>query len=254
MNSIVVALGLAVLVFASGAIGLLLQSRLPEKYTTGAPRDMIGAIAGLLTLQSALVLGLLIWTAYGVYSGQAAAVRTLAAQVLQLDIALGDFGPETASERAVLREAVAQYDDKIGHPAGNAVSAARDEAAAIVGLHKSQAYLNSLHPSSDAQKTALAAAGQAATSIGQTRLQMALALTDPVSYPLVIVVVAWVAFLFCGYGLMSRYSPMALAAMLVGAIAVSSAVYFIIDLSDPYSGAFHISPEAIEQAMQVMGK
>ena len=36
------------------------------------------------TLLSALVLGLLIWTAYGVYAGQNTAIQTLAAKVLQL--------------------------------------------------------------------------------------------------------------------------------------------------------------------------
>ena len=75
------AFGVAVAVFAAGAVGLFLQHLLPEKFTTGGPRDMIGAVVGLLTLLSALVLGLLIWTAYGVYSGQNLAVQTLAAKV-----------------------------------------------------------------------------------------------------------------------------------------------------------------------------
>jgi len=154
----------------------------------------------------------------------------------------------------MLRRAVAQGVDNIWNAGGSADTAARSYTAAIDNMHKSQAYLRSLNPSNDAQKTALAAAGQAASSIGQTRLQMALALTDPVSYPLVITVVTWVAFLFCGYGLMSRYSPMALAAMAVGAIAVSSAVYLIIDLSDPYTGVFRVSPAPIEQVMQIMGR
>ena len=38
-------------------------------------------LVGLLTLLSALVLGLLIWTAYGVYGGQTVAVQTLAAKI-----------------------------------------------------------------------------------------------------------------------------------------------------------------------------
>ena len=57
---------IALAVFAGGAIGLILQRLLPDEFTTGGPRDMIGAVVGLLTLLSALVLGLLIWTAYGV--------------------------------------------------------------------------------------------------------------------------------------------------------------------------------------------
>jgi len=51
------ALTIALVVFVFGAIGLLLQRVLPERFTTGAPKDLIGATAGLLTLLSALVLG-----------------------------------------------------------------------------------------------------------------------------------------------------------------------------------------------------
>ena len=69
---------------------------------TGGGKDMIGAVAGLLTLLSALVLGLLIWTAHGVYSGQNTAIQTLAAKVLQLDLALSDYGPEAKDVRVQL--------------------------------------------------------------------------------------------------------------------------------------------------------
>ena len=47
---------------------------LPEEHTAGPARDMIGAVVGLLTLLCALVTGLLIWTAYGVYAGQNTAI------------------------------------------------------------------------------------------------------------------------------------------------------------------------------------
>ena len=57
------ALAVAIAVFAGGVIGLILQRILHETFTTGGPRDMIGAVVGLLTLLSALTMGLLIWTA-----------------------------------------------------------------------------------------------------------------------------------------------------------------------------------------------
>src|SRR5271157_3638279 len=107
------ALAVAAAVFVGGVAGLLLQRRLPEEFTTGGPRDMIGAVVGLLTLLSALVLGLLIWTAYGVYSSQKAAVQSLAANVLQLDLALEDYGPETASARSQIKQRVAKTVDQI---------------------------------------------------------------------------------------------------------------------------------------------
>jgi hypothetical protein len=39
------ALAVAVVVFIGGSVGLILQ-RLPERHTTGGPRDMIGAVGG----------------------------------------------------------------------------------------------------------------------------------------------------------------------------------------------------------------
>jgi hypothetical protein len=65
MSSVAVGLCAAVLAFACGVAGLFLQGKLPEQYTKDHSRDMISAVVGLVTLLSALVLGLLIWTSYG---------------------------------------------------------------------------------------------------------------------------------------------------------------------------------------------
>ena len=46
--------------FAGGLCGLGLRRTLPAKTTAGVFRDMTGAVAGLVTLLTALVLGLLI--------------------------------------------------------------------------------------------------------------------------------------------------------------------------------------------------
>jgi hypothetical protein len=249
------AFGVAVAVFAAGAIGLFLQHLLPEKFTTGGPRDMIGAVVGLLTLLSALVLGLLIWTAYGVYSGQNLAVQTLAAKDLQLDLALADYGPDATPLRALIRDQVGKTIDQIWRADANGGNFVADNFAGAVQTQRSrQAGLDKLHPTTDDQKQALSAASSAIDAIAQSRLQMSFALTDPVSYPLVVVVVAWAAFLFCGFGLMSKGNAMSVAAGAVGALAISSAVYLILDLSDPYSGIFRASPAPLEQVLAVMGK
>jgi hypothetical protein len=249
------AFGVAVAVFAGGAVGLFLQHLLPEKFTTGGPRDMIGAVVGLLTLLSALVLGLLIWTAYGVYSGQNLAVQTLAAKDLQLDLALADYGPDATPLRALIRDQIGKTIDQIWRADSSDLNFVADNFAGAVQNQRSrQAGLEKLHPTTDDQKQALASASSAIDAIAQSRLQMSFALTDPVSYPLVVVVVAWAAFLFCGFGLMSKGNAMSVAAGAVGALAISSAVYLILDLSDPYSGVFRASPAPLEQVLAVMGK
>jgi hypothetical protein len=111
-------------------------------------------------------------------------------------------------------------------------------------------FLNSLQASSDGQKAAKTEALQAASAIGQARMQMALALVDPVNYPLLGIVVAWATCLFCGYGLMSKRHPMSYITLAVGALAVASALEIIIDLSDPYSGLFQVSPHPLTDVIK----
>lgn len=244
----------AVVVFAGAVIGLILQRSLPEKHMTGSGRDTIGAIAGLFTLLAALVLGLLIWTAYGVYSGQNIAVQTLAAKILQLDFALTDYGPEASAGRAQLRQDLAVTIDKIWNAdQGASDFEAHNFAAAIDNLRHKEVYLATLSPSTDAQKQALTLASQTIESIGQARLQMSFALHNPISYPLIFVVLAWTAALFCGYGLMSRGNPVSVVALATGALGVASAFYLIMDLSAPYSGYFRASAAPLGQVLTYMG-
>jgi hypothetical protein len=255
MNAEKFALAVGLTVFAAGALGLLLRRYVPERYVTGGAKDMIGAVVGLLTLLSALVLGLLIWTAYGVYGGQTIAVQTLAAKVLQLDLALADYGPEAKAARLQLRDGLGKTIDEIwGEHISNADFAANNFAAALRNLRAREGTLAALHPATDGQAQALAAAKATVDAISQSRLQMSFALTSPVSIPLVLIVVAWATCLFFGYGLTSGGGGASFLAAAIGSLAVASAAYLILDLSAPYSGIFRASPAPLEQVLAVMGK
>ncbi len=248
-------LAVAAAVFASGLLGLALQRVLPERLTTGSASEMIGAVVGLLSLLSALTLGLLVWTAYGVYSGQNAAIQTLAAKVLQLDLALTDYGPDAEAGRTLLRQDFARTIDEVwGRPKSDKAFMAGAFAEAIANLRRRQAYLDQLTPATDAQRAALFAAQQTVEGIAQSRLQMAFALSNPISFPLVYTVVAWAVALFCGYGLKSRMSAMSAIALAGGALAVGSAAHLIVDLSSPYSGIFRASPAPLAQVLAFMGQ
>jgi hypothetical protein len=191
-----------IVTFAGGVFGLVLQRLVPQELAAGALKDMTSAVGGLLSLLTALVPGLLISTAYGVYSSQNTAVRDLAIGVLQLDLALSDYGPEAAEGRSQLRQAVRQGMEQIWSKGARADLIARNDKATLANLRARQAFLNSLHSTTQAQKDAPIAANEASASVTQSRLQMALALIDPVSRPLVFVVVAWATLIFIGFGFM----------------------------------------------------
>jgi hypothetical protein len=73
-------------------------------------------------------------------------------------------------------------------------------------------------------------------------------------------VVAWAAFLFCGYGLLSKRHPMSYLVLVIGALGVASAIYIIVDLISPFSGVFVVSNaplvdvlKAVESAVEPGG-
>ena len=253
MGSVTLAAIVFAVVLAGGAIGLELQRRLPESFTTDGPRDMTGAVVGLMTLLLALVLGLLIWTAYGVYSTQKASVQALAITDLKLDEAFQDYGPEAAEGQRILRDGIKNtiaeiWDDR----------EVDDEAVihrfgyARANLKARIAFLNSLQPASDQQTAAKAEAMQAAVAIDEQLSRMTLALVDPISYSLMGIVIAWAAFLFCGYGLLSKRHPMSYLVLVIGALGVASAIYIIVDLISPFSGVFVVSSQPLVDVLQAV--
>ena len=83
---------------------------------------------------------------------------------------------------------------------------------------------------------------------------MSLQLAVPFSRPLLVVVVVWSLFLFCGFGLLSRFTATTVGAMALGAFAVASAVFLILELSHPYTGMFRISSAALEQTIDTIDR
>jgi len=205
-----------------------------------------------MTLLLALVLGLLIWTAYGVFSTQKTSVQTLAITDLKLDGALQDYGPEAAEGHRILREGIKNTIAEIWKNSDDELAVFHKFGYARANLKARLALLNTLQPASDQQTAAKTEATQAAIAIDQTLAQMTLALVDPISYSLIGIVVAWAAFLFCGYGLLSKRHPMSYVVLVIGAMGVASAIYLIADLISPFSGVFVVSPSPLVDVLKVV--
>jgi hypothetical protein len=250
MSPLALAAIVAGITFSGAIVGMLLKHALPEKHTHGAPRDAVASVVSLMTLLCALVLGLLIWTAYGVYSNQNVTIQNYALRVLIEDLALSDYGPEAEPAREGLRDGLQKTVKQLWGPRFTDDFITVNYRAAIGGMRSGQFFLDTLQPANESQKAALAAAVQAHAASAQLRVQMALALTNPVSLPLMSVVVAWVTVLQCGFGFMSRLNPVSFVALAVGSLAISSAMFTILELSDPYGGPFRVSPAPIERVIQ----
>ncbi len=252
MDELVFALVVAILTFGAGMIGLRLRTWLPERHAPERAREMIGAMTGLLGLLLALVLGTLVGASYTLFATQKAELETLGARSLQLDAALEAYGPEAKPARDGLRAAIKQSYDKIW---GGGKLEAEDMTvhSVLEGMKRLDRFLLTLTPQTDAQKQVLATASAAAGMIQQTRLLMMLQLAGGISWPMVAIVVCWSLLLFCGYGIVSPVNGTVVATLALGAIAVASAIFLILELSQPFSGLFRLSPAGVIETMQALG-
>jgi hypothetical protein len=251
MGSITYSIGAAVLMFISGLIGLFLQKILADHHTSDRSRDMIGGVVGLITLLLALVLGLLIWTAFGVFNTQQTELQTLSARALEFDLEMRQYGPEADHAREMLRTDLVWAHEQFW---GDDDAKSQAYTASYANMGSLNSFLSGLHPTTDVQRQNLGAAQSHFASIGETRLLMSLQLTNPISWPLIITVTSWSCLLFCGFGMLSRINPTTLAAMALGACSVASAIFLILELSQPYTSLLRISPAGLEQVIVDLDK
>jgi hypothetical protein len=249
MTTVWLCIGIAVLAFAFGVAGLYLQKLLPEPHTSDRSRDMIAAILGLISLLLALVLGTLVGSAYSFYSTQKSEMETFAARAVQLDLALIEFGPETAPARAGFKATLEGVHVMVWGGSGTPTAQALSVAEPLPHLLELDEYVASLDPKTPAQRQFATAAVGDAAAIEQTRLLVSMQLASSVSWPLVVIVVSWALILFCGYGVLSRLNATTLTALGFGAFAVGSAIFLIIELSQPFTGVFRIPSGAYDQML-----
>lgn len=82
---------------------------------------------------------------------------------------------------------------------------------------------------------------------------MSLELASSISWPLIVIVVSWAMLLFFGFGVVSGLNTTSLGALAFGAFAVASAIFLILELSQPFSGLFRVPATALEQTLGALG-
>jgi hypothetical protein len=235
MNILFICIIIFIVFMAAGYVGLFLQTRLTEAHKTGESKGVVGQVSGLVSLLLALVLGTLIGVSFAYYSTQKANLETFSAQVLRLDQALGQYGPETKPMRDKIKEGIVKgYETFWG-------GGSPDPAALTVGppLANAQAisdYLSALKPQTDVQKAALATANLYASMVEQSRLLISLQVASgPVSWFLIAILVFWTAALFFAIGLYAEPNGVVYAALLFGALSIAFAIFLIFEFGLPYT-------------------
>ncbi len=246
MSTLAISLIVTAVIAAGGLIGLVLQGVLPERYTTDKARDMIGGVVGQLTLLLVLVNGLLIWTAYGVYSTQQTELQTITARALEFDLEMRQYGPAADQARSVLRTDLVWAHEQFW---GDDTSRAAAYEASYKAMANMMTFLDSLEPKTPSQTGLLSAARANYAFIGEQRLLMSLQAATPIPWPMVYAVTFWSSLMFASMGLLSRLSLMSVAMLVLGSASIGLAIFLILEFSQPYTGWIRVAPAPLEQAI-----
>ena len=159
------------------------------------------------------------------------------------------YGPETKETRALLRGAVARVLDQMWSKDGTPQSSPSSAGGEILYDR-----IQGLSPKNDTQRSLQSQALSLAVDIAKTRWLMYEQATTSVSIPLLIVLVCWLTVIFISFGLFAPFNATVVSSLFVSALAVSGAVFLILEMYTPYTGLVQISDAPLRATLMNLGQ
>ena len=251
MSGLRISLIVLACVFGGALLGIRLHTVVPQDHLSAESKDAVKLGVGLVGTMSALVLGLLVAAAKGVYDAQSKELTQISANIAALDRILANYGPETKDIRDVLRGAAARILDQLwGKDMSSAFLNTPVSAAAEDLYNRIQA----LSPQTNAQRALQGQALNIVMDTGRTRWLMYEQATTSVSTPLLIVLVLWLTVIFIAFGLFAPFNGTVVCSLFVSALSVSGAIFLILEMYAPYTGVIQISSAPLRAALAQLGK
>ena len=106
-----------------------------------------------------------------------------------------------------------------------------------------------LSPQNDMQSALKSQAATLATDLGQLRSLLAAQSVPSVSQAMLIILVSWLVVIFLGFSVLAPPNATTILALMVSALAVSGAIFLILELDEPFGGVIGISSEPMLNAL-----
>jgi len=249
-NPLAVSLFVFACVAGGALLGIFLHSRLRTDHLTPESKEAVRLGMALVATTVALVLGLLIASAKSYYDTGNTEIIQLAADVVFLDRILAHYGPEAQEPRAELRDSVARlvdFDRSKSKSGRTRFDPGSDGSDAL--YEKIQA----LSSGNENQKRLQAQALQLTTEIGHTRWLMFEQKSTPMPTLLLAMLVFWLTALFISFGMFVRPNVVVVTSLLISALALTGAVFLILEMYHPYSGLIQVSDAPLRAALAHLG-
>jgi len=253
MNSILVSVIVFICVFGGAILGLAVRTRLPGHHLSEDGKEAVKLVAGLVATLTALVLGLLISTSKASFDTANTMLTQSGAKILQLDRALANYGPETREIRGDLQRFLRDKIAKVWPEVKQKLPAA-DISGKILDVEAIQMEVRNLAPTSDLQRSLQVKAVQLSDDLEELRWLLFEQLQTSLPTMFLGMLLFWSTILFACFGLLAPRNETVIAVFLVCAIAVSGAIFLILEMEKPFRGAMKISSAPLVKTLGRLGK
>lgn len=233
--------------FGGALLGMALRRTVPQHHLGSDSEAIVRLAMGLIATMAALVLGLLTASAKSTFDTQDGDVRQSAADILMLDRVLAQYGPETASMRDDIRDAVARRID-LTWPDDGIRTGQLDASTPTPALEVIDQQIRRLVPTDDVQRSLQARALQLSGDIQHTRW-MLFGSAPSLQLPMLVVLVAWIAIIFLSFGLYAPRNGTVAGFLAMAALSVAGAVFLILEMGHPFEGVIRIPSAPMRYAL-----
>src|SRR6516225_6879744 len=235
-------------------LGMILRGILPEEHLSAETKGLVSLGMGLIGTMTALVLGLLIGSAKSSFDAQRNGLAQMSANVIFLDRALAHYGPETKDVRELLRASIADMLQRTW-PGDNHEPGQTKEKSGTEGKYEGlYDKIQELAPKNDAQRAFQAQALKTAMDIGQSRWLLFSEKGSSIPTAFLVVMVAWLTLILASFSLFAPRNASVFVTLLICALAVSSAIFLVLELDRPFDGMIQISSAPVRNALSQFGR
>ena len=247
---------LSAIIFAcivgSAYLGVFIRSWLPEHHLSSESKDVVKLAMGIIATMTALVLSLLIASAKSSFDTQRIGVAQVAGNVVFLDRTLAIYGPETKEIRELLKSSVIDLIDRTWGTNSRELGGAPPRNGTGEVVYEK---ILALQPKTDAQRILQNQALKIAAETGQVRWSLfAQQHGSAIPLPFLFILVFWLMLILGSFGLFAPRNTTTMLSLAVCALAVSSAVFLIIEMDRSFTGLIQIPSDPLRSAVDQLGK
>ena len=244
------------------AVGFLLISQWLERYAqTGALESMNLIISFLVTI-TAIVIGLLINATKSFIDATQEHWAVFAGKLIRLDQSLCNYGLECEPMRRQLQSftaaAITNSWRADAIPKGvdfpNVRKMPKGDAREVLSdlLNRLELGIVRLKPTDPMHERLAADCFDQYKEFVRARLSLLLAPQNTLPPPFLRMLVGWLTMIFVCFGLRAPANPLVIFMMALCAATLSSMMFAIMDIVDPYQGLYNISSKNMREALDTM--